>query len=87
MEAERGISQRDNCETHPRDHWNSLKMRYIKGSAFGANTEAYDQAAVSGTATYVGDEHGIIVAITVVNNCTENKMAQVTGLLFQLLQC
>ena len=45
------------------------------GSAFGANTEAYDQAAVSGTATYVGDEHA---ALAVMINRVANKIAQRT---------
>ena len=45
------------------------------GSAFGANTGAYDQAAVSGTATYVGDEHA---ALAVVINRVANKIAQRT---------
>ena len=45
------------------------------GSAFGANTEAYDQAAVSGTATYVGDEHA---ALAVAINRVANKIAQRT---------
>ena len=45
------------------------------GSAFGANTGTYDQAAVSGTATYVGDEHA---ALAVVINRVANKIAQRT---------
>ena len=45
------------------------------GSAFGANTEAYDQAAVSGTATYVGDEHA---ALAVAINRVANRIAQRT---------
>ena len=45
------------------------------GSAFGANTAAYDQAAVSGTATYVGDEHA---ALAVLMNRVGNKIAQRT---------
>ena len=45
------------------------------GSAFGANTATYDQAAVSGTATYVGDEHA---ALAVVINRVANKIAQRT---------
>ncbi len=45
------------------------------GSAFGANTGTYDQAAVSGTATYVGDEHA---ALAVVINRVANRIAQRT---------
>jgi hypothetical protein len=45
------------------------------GSAFGANTAAYDQAAVSGTATYVGDEHA---ALAVLMNRVANRIAQRT---------
>ena len=45
------------------------------GSAFGANTAAYDQAAVSGTATYVGDEHA---ALAVLMNRVGNRIAQRT---------
>ena len=45
------------------------------GSAFGANTATYDQAAVSGTATYVGDEHA---ALAVLMNRVGNRIAQRT---------
>ena len=45
------------------------------GSAFGANTATYNQAAVSGTATYVGDEHA---ALAVLMNRVGNKIAQRT---------
>jgi len=54
----------------------SLRTLAAAGStAFGANTEAYDQAAVSGTATYVGDEHA---ALAVAINRVSNKIAQRT---------
>ena len=54
----------------------SLRALATAGStAFGANTEAYDQAAVSGTATYVGDEHA---ALAVAINRVANKIAQRT---------
>jgi hypothetical protein len=54
----------------------SLRALATAGStAFGANTEAYDQAAVSGTATYVGDEHA---ALAVAINRVSNKIAQRT---------
>ena len=54
----------------------SLRTLAAAGStAFGANTEAYDQAAVSGTATYVGDEHA---ALAVAINRVANKIAQRT---------
>ena len=54
----------------------SLRTLAAAGStAFGANTEAYDQAAVSGTATYVGDEHA---ALAVGINRVANKIAQRT---------
>jgi hypothetical protein len=54
----------------------SLRTLATAGStAFGANTEAYDQAAVSGTATYVGDEHA---ALAVAINRVANKIAQRT---------
>ena len=43
--------------------------------ALAANEEAYDQAAVSGTATFVGDEHA---ALAVLINRVANKIAQRT---------
>jgi len=54
---------------------NSLRVLAAAGSALGANTQAYDQAAVSGTATYVGDEHA---ALAVLMNRVGNKIAQRT---------
>jgi hypothetical protein len=54
----------------------SLRTLAAAGStAFGANTEAFDQAAVSGTATYVGDEHA---ALAVAINRVANRIAQRT---------
>ena len=43
--------------------------------ALAADEEAFDQAAVSGTATFVGDEHA---ALAVLINRTANKIAQRT---------
>jgi hypothetical protein len=43
--------------------------------ALASDEEAYDQAAVSGTATFVGDEHA---ALAVLINRTANKIAQRT---------
>ena len=45
------------------------------GSLAGAATEAYDQTGVSGTATFVGDEHA---ALAVMINRAANKIAQRT---------
>ena len=47
----------------------------LKSLAGGANTEAYNQAAVSGTATFVGDEHA---ALAVAINRVANTIAQRT---------
>ena len=47
----------------------------LKALAGGANTEAYNQAAVSGTATFVGDEHA---ALAVAINRVANTIAQRT---------
>ena len=45
------------------------------GALAGAATEAYDQTGVSGTATFVGDEHA---ALAVMINRAANKIAQRT---------
>ena len=47
----------------------------LKSLAGGANVEAYNQAAVSGTATFVGDEHA---ALAVAINRVANTIAQRT---------
>jgi len=47
----------------------------LKSLAGSANTEAYNQAAVSGTATFVGDEHA---ALAVAINRVANTIAQRT---------
>ena len=52
------------------------RLANTSSKAFGnANTETYDQNEVSGTATYVGDEHA---ALAVMINRVSNKIAQRT---------